>query len=75
VFIHPGIAIFSHVVRKKDTFEIIIIRSRKSMMISSDREPIHTFFAIVSLKGQKNFYLHLLMWSIQIAENIDFEKE
>jgi len=75
VLIHPGIAIFSHVVRKKDTFEIFIIRSKKGMMISPDIDPIHAFFAIVSSKDQKSFHLHSLMWYIQIAENIDFEKE
>jgi basic amino acid/polyamine antiporter, APA family len=75
ILIHPGIAIFSHIVRKKNTFEIIIIRSKKGMMVSEDIDPIHAFFAIVSSKDQRSFHLHSLMWFIQISENIDFEKE
>ena len=73
--IHPGIAIFSHVVRKKDTFEVILIRSKKGLMVSPDADPIHAFFAIISSPDQKSFYLHALMWCIQIADETDFENE
>jgi mannitol/fructose-specific phosphotransferase system IIA component (Ntr-type) len=75
VVIHPGIAIFSHIIKGRDKFEIILVRSKKGMIISDDADPIHAFFVIVASPDQKSFYLHALMWIIQIAEETDFENE
>jgi amino acid transporter len=75
IVIHPGIAIFSHIIKGRDKFEIILVRSKKGMIISDDVDPIHAFFVIVASPDQKSFYLHALMWIIQIAEETDFENE
>jgi len=73
--LHPGIAVFSHIIKGHDKFEIILVRSKKGIIISDDVDPIHAFFVIVASPDQKSFYLHALMWIIQIAEETDFEEE
>jgi len=75
VVIHPGLAIVSHLIKGRDKFEMLLVRSRKGIILSDDAGPIHAFFVIVSSHDQKNFYLHSLMWIVQIAERIDFETE
>jgi basic amino acid/polyamine antiporter, APA family len=75
ILVHPGIAIFSHIIKGRDKFEVILVRSTKGIFISEDADPIHAFFIIVASPDQNNFYLHSLMWLAQIAEEVDFEKE
>jgi len=75
VVIHPGIAIFSHRIKGRNTFEILFIRTKKGLIISKDIDPIYSFFIIVATPDQQNFYLHALMWFVQIAENPEFEKK
>ena len=75
IVLHPGIAIFSHIIRGRDKFEMILVRSKKGIIISDDNDPVHAFFVIVASPDQKSFYMHALMWIIQVAENTDFEEE
>ncbi len=75
IVLHSGIAVFSHIIKGHDKFEIILVRSKKGIIISDDVDPIHAFFVIVASPDQKSFYLHSLMWIIQIAEETDFEEE
>jgi amino acid transporter len=73
--IHPGIAIFSHTIKGRNKFEMLMIRSKMGIKLSDDLDSINTFFIVVSSNDQKQFYLHTLMWIIQITEDEDFEKE
>jgi len=73
--VHPGVAIFSHTIKGRDKFDMIIIRSKKGFIVSDDSDPIYMFFIIVASPDQQSFYLHSLMWIIQIAEEMDFEEE
>jgi len=75
IMIHPGIAIFSHIIKGRDKFELILVRSKKGIFISDDESPIHAFFVAVATPEQQNFYMHSLMWIVQIADLTDFEKE
>jgi len=75
IIVHPGIAIFSHIIKGRDKFEIILVRSKKGIILSDDADPVHAFFVIVASPDQQSFYLHSLMWIIQTAEETDFEKE
>jgi amino acid transporter len=75
IVVHPGIGIFSHKVKGRDMFELLLVRSKKGIIISEGIDPIHTFFVVVSTTDQENFYLHSLMWLAQIAEEIDFQKK
>jgi len=75
IIMRPGIAIFSHIIKGRDKFDIILVRSKKGLIISDDIKPIHAFFVIVASPDKQSFYLHSLMWIVQIAEETDFEKE
>jgi mannitol/fructose-specific phosphotransferase system IIA component (Ntr-type) len=75
VMIHPGIAILSNIIDGRDKFEIIIVRSKKGIMLFDDTQSVHAFFVVVSTSEQQSFYMHSLMWIVQIAEETDFEKE
>jgi amino acid transporter/mannitol/fructose-specific phosphotransferase system IIA component (Ntr-type) len=75
IVLHPGIAIVSHIIKGRNKFEIVLVRSKKGIFLSDDIDPIHAFIMIVATPDQQSFYLHSLMWVAQIAEETDFEKE
>jgi len=75
VMIHPGIAILSNIIEGRDKFEIIVVRSKKGIKLFNDSPLVHAFFVVVSTSEQQSFYMHCLMWIVQIAEKINFEKE
>ena len=75
VMIHPGIAILSNIIEGRDKFEIIVVRSKKGINLFNDSPLVHAFFVVVSTSEQQSFYMHCLMWIVQIAEKINFEKE
>ena len=75
IVVHPGVAIVSHVIKGRDKFELLLVRSKKGIILSDDVNPIHAFFVIVSSPDQQSFYMHTLMWMVQIAEETDFEGE
>lgn len=73
VVIHPGIAVISHMIRGKEKFEILLVRSKMGMFLKDDMDPLHAFFVIVASPDKKNLYMHTLMWVIQMAEDPEFE--
>jgi len=75
VLIHPGISILSNIIGGRDKFEIVIVRSKKGIILFDDAAPVHAFFVVVATSEQHSFYMHSLMWIVQIAEETDFEKE
>jgi len=75
VMVHPGIAILSNIIEGRDKFEIILVRSKKGIMLFDDTPPINAFFVVVATSEQQSFYMHSLMWMVQIAEVTDFENE
>jgi len=75
IIAHPGVAILSHTIKGRDKFEILLIRSKKGLIISDDVDPINAFVVIVASPDLMNFYHHSLMWIVQIAEETDFKEE
>jgi len=75
IVIRPGVAIPSLVIKGRNKFEIVLIRSRKGIIFSDDVPPIYATIAVVSSPDKQNFYLHSLMWIVQIAEEVDFINE
>ena len=75
IMVHPGIAIISNIIDDRDKFDILMIRSKKGIILFDDIDPFHAFFVVVASSEQQTFYMHALMWIVQIAEGIDFEKE
>ena len=74
VVIHPGMAIFSNKIKGRNKFEIVLVRTKKGLIISKDIDPIHSIYIIVTTSDNKSYYLHALMWLVQISEDPDFEK-
>ncbi|HEC94850.1 MAG TPA: hypothetical protein ENI45_02665, partial [Thermoplasmatales archaeon] len=56
-------------------FDIILVRSKKGIIFSDDIPPVHALFVVVSSPDQQSFYLHSLMWMVQISEDEDFEEK
>jgi len=75
IIVHPGVAILSHTIKGRDKFEILLIRSKKGLIISDDVDPINAFVVIVTSPDLQNFYHHSIMWFVQIADEIDFKDE
>jgi mannitol/fructose-specific phosphotransferase system IIA component (Ntr-type) len=75
IIIHPGIAVVSHMIKGRDKFEIIIVRSKMGIILADNTSPVNAFFIIVASPDVKSLYLHSLMWIVQIAEETDFDKE
>lgn len=74
MMLYPGVGIFSHLVSGRDRFELVLVRSKKGILISEGLEPFHAFIVVISSSDQRNFYLHSLMWLVQIADNCDFDQ-
>ncbi|RLF62796.1 MAG: hypothetical protein DRN31_03640 [Thermoplasmata archaeon] len=75
IVVRPGVGILSLTIKGRNKFDVIIVRSKKGIIFSDEIPPIHAFFVIVSSPDQKNFYLHSLMWIVQISEETDFEEK
>ncbi len=75
IVVYPGIAVLSLIIKGRNKFDIILVRSKKGIIFSDDIPPIHALFVIVSSPDQQSFYFHSLMWLVQISEFKDFEKK
>jgi mannitol/fructose-specific phosphotransferase system IIA component (Ntr-type) len=75
VVIHPGIAIFSNRIKGHHKFEIVVVRTKKGLVISKDIDPIHCIFIILATSDYQSYYYHTLMWLVQISDDSEFEKK
>lgn len=74
IVVYPGVAILSLIVKGRNKFDIILVRSKKGIIFSDNIPPVHAFFVIVSSPDEQSFYFHSLMWIVQISEDKDFEE-
>ncbi|HEC75701.1 MAG TPA: amino acid permease [Thermoplasmatales archaeon] len=74
IVVYPGIAILSLIIKGRNKFDVILVRSKKGIIFSDNIPPVHAFFVIVSSSDEQSFYFHSLMWIVQISEDIDFEE-
>ena len=75
VMLHPGIAIFSHLIKGRDMFELVMVRLKKGLIVSDEIDPFNSCFVVIASPDQQSFYVHSLMWIVQIADNCDFTTE
>lgn len=75
IVVYPGIAILSLIIKGRNKFDIIIVRSKKGIIFSDNIPPVHAIFVIVSSPDQQSFYLHSIMWLVQISEQENFEEK
>jgi len=72
--IHEGLAIPHIVVDGKSQFDIAVVRSLPGIDFGPRHEPVHTVFALIGSKDERNFHLQCLMAIAQIVKNTDFLK-
>jgi len=75
IIVRPGCALISFHVKGRNKFEIVLVRTKKGAAFSDEPPPVHAAIIVVSSHDEQSFYLHSLMWMVQIEEEIDFEKE
>ena len=75
IIVRPGGALISFHIKGRNKFEIILVRTKKGAAFSDDGALVHAAFIVVSSYDEQSFYLHSLMWMVQIEERIDFEKK
>jgi amino acid transporter/mannitol/fructose-specific phosphotransferase system IIA component (Ntr-type) len=73
IMVRPGFAVISFHIKGKNRFEIALIRTKKGAAFSDTAPPVHAAFIIVSSADMQNFYMHSLMWMVEIEEELDFE--
>jgi amino acid transporter len=75
IVVYPGIAILSLIIKGRNRFDIILVRSKKGIIFYDNIPPVHALFIIVSSPDQQSFYFHSLMWMVQISEDESFKEE
>ncbi len=75
IIVRPGFAVISFHIKGRNKFEIALARTQRGARFSEDLPPVRAAFIVVSSPDEQDFYLHSLMWLVQIAETVDFEEE
>ncbi|UCE36795.1 MAG: amino acid permease [Thermoplasmata archaeon] len=75
IMVRPGFAVISFHIKGRNKFEIELVRTKRGARFSDEFPAVRAAFIVVSSSDEQNFYLHSLMWMVQIAETVDFEKE
>ena len=75
IIIRKGFALISFHIQGHHKFEIAMVRTKRGAMFSDEFGPVNAAFILVSSADEENFYLHSLMWLVQLAEIIDFKSE
>jgi amino acid transporter/mannitol/fructose-specific phosphotransferase system IIA component (Ntr-type) len=75
IIVRPGFAVISFHIKGRNKFEIELVRTKRGARFSEEFPPVRAAFIVVSSSDEQNFYLHSLMWMVEIAETVDFEKE
>jgi mannitol/fructose-specific phosphotransferase system IIA component (Ntr-type) len=74
IITRPGFAVISFHIKGRKKFEIALVRTKKGARFSDKTPPVRAAFIIISTSDRQSFYLHSLMWLVQIEEQTDFEK-
>jgi basic amino acid/polyamine antiporter, APA family len=72
--IQDGLAIPHIVVEGQTQFDIAIVRSTNGINFGHTVPPVHTVFALIGSKDERNFHLQCLMAIAQIVKSADFLK-
>jgi mannitol/fructose-specific phosphotransferase system IIA component (Ntr-type) len=75
IIIRKGFAVISFHIQGHNKFEIAMVRTKRGAMFSEEFAPVNAAFILVSSADQENFYLHSLMWLVQLEEIIDFKSK
>ena len=75
IVVGKDLAIISFQIKQKNKFEIILVRTKKGALFNKDSKAVHTAFIIVASPDEQAFYLHSIMWMLQISETPEFGKK
>lgn len=75
MMVHNGLAIISFKIKGKEKFEMALVRSEKGAYFKEDSPPVHAAIVVVHTPDQEGFYVHALMWLIQISEVERFQEK
>jgi len=75
IFVKPGFAVIPIRIKGRSKFEIALIKTKKGAFFSKDLPPARVAFVVVSSPDENTFYLHTLMWILQITEGLELVKE
>jgi hypothetical protein len=51
------------------------VRTQRGARFSDKHPPVRAALIVVSTPDERDFYLHSLMWLVQVEEEMDFERE
>ena len=63
------------VLEGKEKFQMLVVRSRKGIEFSPDKDSIHSVFFLLGSMDQRHFHLVVLSSLAQIVQHPDFESE
>jgi mannitol/fructose-specific phosphotransferase system IIA component (Ntr-type) len=72
--LESGLAIPHVIIEGTKKFDMIIARNKEGIIFSRDLPPVHTVFALVGTRDERNFHLRALMSIAQVVQQLDFEK-
>jgi amino acid transporter/mannitol/fructose-specific phosphotransferase system IIA component (Ntr-type) len=70
--IMPGVAVSDMVVPGNDFFEMVGVRSIQGVKLLDNKDPVETFFIILTSRDKRDSYLHTLAILAQIAGDFSF---
>ncbi|MCK4980233.1 MAG: amino acid permease, partial [Candidatus Delongbacteria bacterium] len=71
----PFLAIPHIIIEGEKIFEMLIIRSKKGIELSSENKNIKAIFVLLGSKDERNFHLRVISAIAQIVRDPDFEKK
>jgi amino acid transporter/mannitol/fructose-specific phosphotransferase system IIA component (Ntr-type) len=75
IIVRKGFALISFHIQGHKKFEIALVRTKRGAMFSDEFGPVNAAFILVSSADEENFYLHSLMWLVELCEIIDFKEQ
>jgi amino acid transporter/mannitol/fructose-specific phosphotransferase system IIA component (Ntr-type) len=75
IIVRKGFALISFHIQGRKKFEIALVRTKRGAMFSEEFAPVNAAFILVSSADEENFYLHSLMWLVELCEMIDFKEQ
>lgn len=72
--LNPYLAIPHIIIEGQNTFDILLARCQEGIVFSETSPKVHTVFALIGTRDERNFHLHALTAIAQIVEDARFEK-
>lgn len=74
IVVGSGLAVITFQIKRKEAFEVILVRTKKGAQFKKGEDPVHAAFIVVSSPDEQPFYYQSLMWMLQISESTGFKE-